>query len=44
MEGPDRMNDASFVVACTLLVLTWLNMRDMGQLPRRRLLMGQKPN
>ena len=26
----------SFVVACTLLVLTWLNMRDMGQLPRRR--------
>jgi hypothetical protein len=30
------MNDASFAIACTLLVLTWLNMRDMGQLPRRR--------
>ena len=30
------MNEASFVVACTLLALTWLNMKDMGQLPRRR--------
>jgi len=29
------MNDASFFVACGLLALTWLNMRDMGRLPGR---------
>ena len=29
------MNEASFAVAFGLLALTWLNMRDMGHLPRR---------
>lgn len=30
------MNETSFVVACTLLGLTWLNMKDMAPLRRRR--------
>lgn len=30
------MSDVGFVLAVGLLVLTWLNMRDMGELPRRR--------
>ena len=30
------MNETSFVFACTLLGLTWLNMKDMAPLRRRR--------
>ena len=30
------MNDANFIIAMTLLGLTWLNLRDMGTLPQRR--------